>query len=186
MKCVMAAVKGGRPKAKRSTARKGTAVKKRAANPPARRTKKAVAARGAKKPNAARPAKKKESKSGATGKEYGRRADYGASVDEFVTKLSPKQRDIVNALREIVREAVPGVAEGIRWGMPVFTRKKLICYASPKGDYVRFGFYARIELDDPEGRLAGSLAYVKLEDENDIERPLLTSWIKQIVEHTEA
>lgn len=117
---------------------------------------------------------------------YGRRADYGASVDDFVARLPQNKREVVDALREIVRSAVPGVAESIRWGMPVFARKKLICYASTKTDYVRFGFYARIELDDPDKRLAGSLAYVKLHDVGEIERPLLHSWIQQIVEHTDA
>lgn len=92
----------------------------------------------------------------------------------------------MNALREIVREAVPGVVETIRWGMPVFARKKLICYASTKSDYVRFGFYARVELDDPDKRIAGSLAYVKLNEPKDIERSLLHSWIQQVVEHTDA
>jgi hypothetical protein len=118
--------------------------------------------------------------------DYVRRADYGASVDEFVARLPQSKRDIVNALRDIVREAVPGVAETIRWGMPVFARKKLICYASTKSDYVRFGFYARVEVDDPDKRIAGSLAYVKLNELSDIERPLLHSWIQQVVEHTDA
>lgn len=108
------------------------------------------------------------------------------SVDDFVAALPEEKRNIVNALREIIRDAVPGVVETIRWGMPVFARKKLICYASTKTPYVRFGFYARIELDDPDQRLAGSLAYVKLNHESDIERPLLDSWIRQVVEHTDA
>jgi len=120
------------------------------------------------------------------GPSYARRADYGASVDDFVARLPQNKRDIVNALRDIVREAVPGVAETIRWGMPVFARKKLICYASTKSDYVRFGFYARVELDDPDKRIAGSLAYVKLNDPSEIERSLLHSWIQQVVEHTDA
>jgi hypothetical protein len=70
--------------------------------------------------------------------------------------------------------------------MPVFARKKLICYASTKSDYVRFGFYAQVELDDPDNRIAGSLRYVKLNEASDIERPLLRSWIQQVVEHTDA
>jgi hypothetical protein len=107
-------------------------------------------------------------------------------VDEFVAALPQEKRDIVNALREIVREAVPDVVETIRWGMPVFSRKKLICYASPKSSYVRFGFYERIDLDDPDKRLAGALAYVKLHDASEIERPLLHSWIQQVVAHTDA
>ena len=147
------------------------------------------ATRGAKtsrKRIAPKAKKTTRSKSATGGASHGRRADYGLSVDEFVARLPQSKREIVNALRDIVREAVPGVAETIRWGMPVFARKKLICYASTKSDYVRFGFYARVELDDPEKRIAGSLAYVKLNDASDIERPLLHSWIQQVVEHTDA
>jgi hypothetical protein len=130
--------------------------------------------------------KTKRPKSRSSGIQSARRADYGASVDEFVAALPPEKREIIDALREIVRDAVPGVVESIRWGMPVFTRKKLICYASPKSSYVRFGFYARIELDDPDQRIAGSLAYVKLNHTSEIERSLLHSWIQQVVAHTDA
>lgn len=170
-----------------------------------RRTGKADKKRGAKRPaparKPARPSKKKATKkparaprptSGKAAREkspsekHARRKDYGASVDEFVARLPPNEREIVNALREMVRDAVPGVMESIRWGMPVFARKKLICYASPKSDYVRFGFYARVDLDDPDQRIAGALAYVKLHDVSDIERPLLQNWIRQIVDHTGA
>jgi len=168
----MAAVKRKVSKSSGRVQRGRAKSKKRAAK--AKRSKKSQPRRAAKKPKK------------ASERDYGRRTDYGVSVDDYVAKLPPAQQAIVNALRDCVRDAVPGVAESIRWGMPVFARKKLICYASPKADYVRFGFYARIELEDPEDRLAGSLAYVKLRDEQDIERPVLTSWIKQIVEHTDA
>lgn len=129
---------------------------------------------------------KKAPRAAAADRAYAKRSDYGASVDAFVEKLPPKKKEIVNALREIVRDAVPGVAEAIRWGMPVFARKKLICYASTKSDYVRFGFYARIELEDPDDKVSGALAYVRLNDATEIERPLLHRWIQQVVEHTGA
>jgi hypothetical protein len=160
---------------------------KKTAKRPARRAAKTVARKT--KPSHARAvgAKKKVSRSASSSKkDYGKRSDYGRSVDDFVAALPPKKREIVNVLREIVRDAVPGVAETIRWGMPVFARKKLICYAATKSDYVRFGFYARVELDDPDRRIAGSLAYVKLNEASEIERSLLHSWVQQIVEHTGA
>ena len=157
-------VKGG----SKSTKKRSTRSTKKSRKRPARRPKKAPR------------------KSATTKAANARRADYGASVDEFVARLPQNKRDIVNTLRDIIREAVPGVAETIRWGMPVFARKKLICYASTKSDHVRFGFYAQVELDDPDKRIAGSLRYVKLNEASDIERPLLHSWIQQVVEHTDA
>ena len=162
-------------------------AKKKTARRPARRAAASVARKKKPRPaRAARAAKKASRSTSPSKKDYEKRSDYGSSVDDFVAALPPKKREIVNALREIVRDAVPGVVETIRWGMPVFARKKLICYAATKSDYVRFGFYARVELDDPDKRIAGSLAYVKLNDASEIERSLLHSWIQQIVEHTEA
>jgi hypothetical protein len=165
----------GKAKTKRGTKGRSKPAKARAKGSPKR-----TSARAPSKGKKASPQKS------ASKRDHGRRADYGASVDEFVARLPEKKRDIVNALRDIVKDAVPGVAETIRWGMPVFARKKLICYASTKSDDVRFGFYARVELDDPDKRIAGALKYVKLNDASEIERSLLHSWIQQIVEHTDA
>lgn len=173
----MAATKRRSPKAKK----RGGAGRPKSAKTRTKRSAKTTTKRAPRKTK-----KSVRQKSKAARTSSARRADYGASVDEFVARLPQSKRDVVNALREIVRDAVPGVAETIRWGMPVFARKKLICYASTKHDYVRFGFYARVELDDPDQRIAGSLAYVKLNEPKDIERSLLHSWIQQVVEHTDA
>jgi hypothetical protein len=177
----------GKPNAARS-AKKARATKVKKAPSKKGASKKGASKKGASKKGASKKgaSKKGASTAGTTANDYGRRADYGASVDDFVAQLPPEKRDIVNELRDIVREAVPGVAESIRWGMPVFARKKIICYASPKSDYVRFGFYARIELEDPDDRVSGLLAYVKLQDVKEIERPVLHDWIKQVVERTGA
>jgi hypothetical protein len=117
-------------------------------------------------------------KKNAPTKDYGRRADYGAPVDAFVASLPPDRRAIVEELRKVVRAVVPGVEEAIKWGMPVFSRGKPICYASAKREYVRFGFYAKAAYDDPDGQLSGSMPAIKIRDNAEIDRKRLTSWLR--------
>lgn len=129
-------------------------------------------------PAASKPATTKAAGAAADAAKYGKRADYGAPVDAYFAKLSPEQLAIAEALRAIVREAVPTVREEIKWGMPVYSTSQLLCYFTAKPAYVRFGFYKPDGLDDPEGLLTGSMPHVKLRTLADIDTVRLGAWTR--------
>ena len=48
-------------------------------------------------------------------------ADKVTTVDEYVAALAPGTREVVEHLREVVHDAVPGLGERISYGIPTFT-----------------------------------------------------------------
>jgi hypothetical protein len=102
------------------------------------------------------------------------------SVAAYTSELPPAQRAIVNGLRALVKKAVPSVMESLRWGMPVFSTGRLLCYARVRLDVVRFGFYTRIPLADPTHRLVGSPPYVDLRRKADIDARRFADWVSRV------
>lgn len=116
---------------------------------------------------------------------YGRRADLGSDVEPLVAALPQPTRDIVNALRAIIRKAAPGATETVKWGMPVYSYQGLLCYITTRTKRVRFGFYQQgIQLTDPDGLLEGSgdnMRHTKLDSLADIRPTLFGRWVKEAV-----
>jgi hypothetical protein len=108
------------------------------------------------------------------------------SVDEMVANLDSTQREIVEALRAIVKKADPKASEGFKWSMPVFEHGGMLCYIAPMKSSVNFGFYESAPvLDDPDGLLEGTgkrMRHVKLTSAGAIQKILFTKWVKQAAE----
>lgn len=106
------------------------------------------------------------------------------TVDEYIAKLGSPQREVVEGLRRIVKEAAPAATESIKWRMPWFEQNGLLCYIDSAKGHVRFGFYRGAELPDPEGLLEGTGKtgrHIKVRDLKDILRGPLTSLVKEAV-----
>jgi hypothetical protein len=105
------------------------------------------------------------------------------SVDAMVANLDATQREIVEALRAIVKKADPQASEGFKWSMPVFEHDGMLCYIAPMKNNVNFGFYASAPvLDDPDELLEGTgkrMRHVKLTSAADIRKALFSKWVKQ-------
>jgi hypothetical protein len=108
------------------------------------------------------------------------------SVDEMVADLDSAQREIVEALRAIVKKADPKASEGFKWSMPVFEHDGMLCYIAPMKNNVNFGFYESTPvLEDPDGLLEGTgkrMRHVKLTSAAGIKKALFTKWVKQAAE----
>ena len=44
-----------------------------------------------------------------------------SDVDSYVSKVDPKLRSQFQKLRSIVKEALPGVSESVKWGVPYYS-----------------------------------------------------------------
>lgn len=111
------------------------------------------------------------------------RKDYCAGTDEFFDSLDGTVAALARALRSIIRQAIPGASESIKWGMPVYETGELICAVRPSQKYVALQFYASGTcLPDPDGLLEGTgkrMRHVKIRTQSDIKKALFTSWIRQ-------
>jgi hypothetical protein len=76
---------------------------------------------------------------------------------------SPEHRAIANALRRLVRDAVPDAIERVRpgWGLigydvPFGRRTRYFAFVWVETEHVHLGFEHGVLMDDPEGLLRGA------------------------------
>ena len=116
-----------------------------------------------------------------------RRADYGAPVDSFFARQTTPLREVLDALRAIVEQAVPDATAALKWGMPVYTvagrnfvslgghkaHVNLVLWGEP-GTFV-----------DPDGRLTGdgpSGRILRLADVSDLPKAAVRRWVQAAAE----
>jgi len=112
-------------------------------------------------------------------------ADFRA----FLDGLTPEAREIVHALRRVIRRTVPEAEESLLWGGLSYHRpevggrvKGAVCQIVAKRGRVRLDFIHGIRLADPRGVLRGKLVskrYVPIETVADAERPEVAALIRE-------
>lgn len=113
-----------------------------------------------------------------------------SSVKDWVAALDSEKRAIVEAIRRVVRDAVPALDEDIKWGRPVFSLDaKNIAYLTAAKAHITFGYFEGSELDDPNGLLEGSgkqMRSIKVRSAADVPSRALKAWTKQAVAQAKA
>jgi hypothetical protein len=117
-------------------------------------------------------------------KDYGKRPDFGAEAEAYLAKVKGEPRKILDELRRIIKAAVPGVEESIKWGRPIYSKNGMIAYIKAFSNHVSLGLMAHAKkLDDPDGRIEGESGiggHVKLTSMSDIDAPRFTTWLKTV------
>src|SRR6266540_213576 len=62
-------------------------------------------------------------------------------VDAYIAKSAEFARPILRKLREVVHEGCPEVEETIKWGMPSFTYKGILCGMAAFKQHCAFHFW---------------------------------------------
>lgn len=62
-------------------------------------------------------------------------------VDAYIKKAQPFARPILKHLRKLVRRACPDVEETIKWRMPFFERKGIVCFMAAFKQHAAFDFW---------------------------------------------
>jgi hypothetical protein len=111
-------------------------------------------------------------------------------VRAFLDRLSPENRDVVSALRAVVRRTVPQAEESNVWGSLSYHRpdvggrvKGAVCMIAVKKGGVRLDFIHGIRLTDPAGLLLRgrqvSKRFVMIESAADAKRPEVAALIRE-------
>jgi hypothetical protein len=111
------------------------------------------------------------------------------SVAAFLDALPPDTRQLVLALRDVVRRTVPHAEESLLWGGLSYHRPQVggrvrgaVCQIMAKGGQVRLDFIHGIRLADPCGLLQGegvSKRFVPIGAVADAERPEVAALIRE-------
>jgi uncharacterized protein YdeI (YjbR/CyaY-like superfamily) len=62
-------------------------------------------------------------------------------TDAYIQNAQPFARPILTHLRKLVHRACPGVEETVKWRMPFFERKGIICFMAAFKEHATFGFW---------------------------------------------
>lgn len=104
-------------------------------------------------------------------------------VSQYLEQADGSQRPVLDALREVIHGAVPGVCEAIKWGRPVFSTSSDFAYLKTTKNHVTLGFFSGQMLDDPEHLLEGSgkdMRHLKIKSVKQIKKDQIIHWIKQV------
>ena len=109
-------------------------------------------------------------------------AKPSAELAAFLDGLPPPAAEIACALREAVLTAAPGAEESIKWGVPSYALKHVLCSIAPAHRYVRLQFWRGAELHDPRGLVEGTgkrLRHVKVRSAREARAEPLRILIRQ-------
>jgi hypothetical protein len=112
-----------------------------------------------------------------------------ADVRAYLNSLPPEVRDLVSALRRLVRRTIPQAEESIVWGSLSYHRpdvggrvKGAACLIVAKRGQVSLDFLHGVRLADPSGLLCGhrvSKRYVPVTSHAELERPEVAALIRE-------
>jgi len=111
---------------------------------------------------------------------------FDPRIDAYIAKSAPFAQPILEHLREIVHEACPDVEETLKWSMPSFEYKGILCGFAAFKKHCTFGFWKSSLLSDPHGVLEsektamGSLGRMASMDDLPSDK-ILKSLIKEAV-----
>ncbi len=108
-----------------------------------------------------------------------------SDVDAFVRKnVLPQHREIVEKLRQIMREAAPDATEEIAYRIPMWRRRRVFVFLNPTKKDITFGFSRGREFEDRYGLLRGvgkSSMHLKFKTAGDVKPAVVRYYIKQAV-----
>jgi hypothetical protein len=112
-----------------------------------------------------------------------RRNIMGMTVDEFVqARVLPEYREIVTALRKLMKEHAPDAVEAISYGIPAYKGRRILAVISPTKKGITFAFPRGAEFEDKYGLLVGVgkvSKNVRISRLEDLNRAALRYYIKQ-------
>jgi uncharacterized protein YdeI (YjbR/CyaY-like superfamily) len=73
-------------------------------------------------------------------------------VDAYIARSAEFARPVLTHLREVVHAACPAVEETLKWSMPSFTYKGLLCGMAAFKAHCTFGFWKGALIVDRDGR----------------------------------
>ncbi len=71
-------------------------------------------------------------------------------VDAYIERAPDFARPVLTHLRKVVHSASPLIEEDIKWGVPYFTYKGLLCGMAAFKNHVAFGFWNEAALEGEE------------------------------------
>ena len=106
------------------------------------------------------------------------------TVDSFISTLPDFSRPMVERMRKAVVAAAPDLDEDLRWGVPTYKGKALVCGLAAFKNHVSLTLWRGAKLSDPNGILThgqglSEMRTAKFESIEEIDTKQIQDWVKQ-------
>jgi hypothetical protein len=112
-----------------------------------------------------------------------------ASLEESIQQYGDWRTERLQELRKLINETAPELQEGLKWGVPVWSYKGLVCAISGFKDHVKINFFKGAFLPNSSvfnnGLDSKEHRSVDFAEHDNIDKPALTALIKAAVEYNE-
>jgi len=105
-------------------------------------------------------------------------------ITNYIQGANDQQIMLLEELRQLIHNTIPGTKEAIKWGFPVFGCPKDYTYLRFSKKHITLGFYNIDKIDDPDNLLEGTgntLRHIKIKKKEDINEQVISKWLKAIV-----
>lgn len=106
-----------------------------------------------------------------------------SAVDEYIQKQPAPQQEICQALRELVFDTFPGIAEEMKWGVPTYGGGKY--YIVALKDHVNLGFSLQGLTKDEYALFDGggkTMRHIEVQSVQDIDEKRIVRLLKLVAE----
>lgn len=110
-------------------------------------------------------------------------------IDAYISQSAEFAQPILNHIREVVHEGCPEVQETIKWGMPHFEHKGIMCGMASFKEHCAFGFWkGSLVVDAKEIKSVDAMGqFGRITSLKDLPpKKLLVSYVKKAAELNEA
>jgi len=108
-----------------------------------------------------------------------------ASFEEYLAGQTPRNQDVIRALRTFVKRVAPQLQESVKWGNGCWIQGKApVAYVYSAPDHVQFGFFGGSALKDPMGLLNGKgkfVRHIRVGKRSDIDEIAFGALLRQAV-----
>lgn len=106
-------------------------------------------------------------------------------VTEYINSAPTEQALLLETLRQLIHNSIPGATEDLKWGIPVFSKTKIFTYLRSTKNHVALGIYNINRINDSNGLLEGTgknMKHLKIKKMKDIDEKLIAEWLKTTAE----
>ena len=109
--------------------------------------------------------------------------EHNPEVDNYILKAPEPQKSIMEKLRVLIHESVPGTSEEFKWGRPVFRKGSHFSYFKTTKAHFSLGLMKAEKLVGYEDKIEGTgkdMKHIKLKNVSDIDDSLLRIWFQKM------
>ena len=108
-----------------------------------------------------------------------------ASFDQYLAGQTPRNQNVIRALRTFVKRVAPQLQESVKWGNGCWAQGKApVAYVYSAPDHVQFGFFGGSALKDPLRLLNGEgkfVRHIKVRTRSEIDEDAFAALLRQAV-----